>query len=292
MSPARPALLLATLLLAVQPAAAYTEATAYASANEYSLLCSTCSIDFQILGTQEDGGPGATAAFAEVAGAGYAGIAHSLFTGPYALPELSAYAHAEVISPGFPDLHTYFYEALGSASALQQYTYGGAAPETYTITYTLDGEFSLTAADAASLMSVYGGITVYMHPYEPFGEFHPNYGYDYQGDHAELVGTHPFLLTGSVTFTVQPGDIFYVAANLYATADSSHQVEGSADALHTLALEFTSGDASLLTPEAAAVPEPGTLALVGLGLGLVGVRQRARGSGTTLPVPHPRPRLV
>jgi len=199
-------------------------------------------------GTEEDGGPGALEAFAEVAGAGYAGVAHTIFTGPYALPELSAYAFAEVIVPGGTDFRTYFYEAMGSASGLQQYTYGGAAPETYTITYTLDGEFTLTAADAASLMSVYGGITVYSHPYEPFGEVHPNYGYDYQGDHAELVGTHPFLLTGSVTFTVQPGDIFYVYASLYATADSSHQVTGAADALHTLALEFTSGDPSLLTP--------------------------------------------
>ena len=41
-------------------AQAYTSATAFASANEYSLLCSTCSIDFQDLGSDADGGPGAT----------------------------------------------------------------------------------------------------------------------------------------------------------------------------------------------------------------------------------------
>ena len=277
MSLARPALLLLLTFLALaSPAAAYTSVTAYASANEYSLLCSTCSIDFEILGFVEDGGPGAPRADAELSGAGYAGIAHAIFTGPDALPELSAYAFAEVIPPGGADLRTYFYEALGSASALQQYTYGGAAPETYTITYTLDGEFTLTAADAASLMSVYGGVTVYASPYDPYAEVHPTHGYDYSGDHARLIGTHPFLLTGSVTFTVQPGDVFYVAANLYATADSSHQVTGATDALHTLALEFTSGDASLLTAEAVAVPEPGTLALVGLGVGLVGFVRRRR----------------
>ena len=256
-------------------AQAYTSATASASANEYSLLCGTCSIDFQDLGSDADGGPGAAEAHAQLSGGGYAGVGGASFAGPDALPELTAYAFAEMIPPG-TDLRTYFYEVTGSASAIQQYTYLGAGPETYTIEYTLDGEFALSAADAASLMSIYGGVTVYGSPFVPGAEVNPTLDFDYQGESASAIGTAPFSLTGSVEFTVSPGDIVYVAANLFATADSSHEVSGSVDALHTLSLAFTSGNPSLLTPEATAVPEPGTATLLLVGSAILGAARHRR----------------
>jgi hypothetical protein len=258
-------------LLAAAPAGALTSATAFATANEYSLLCSTCSIDFRQLGLVEDGGWGAPSAYANVTGSGHSAIATSTFAGPNALPELGAFAYADIV---IGDLRTYFYEAGSTATGFQQYTYGGAVPETYTITYEIDGVFVLAAMDAASLMSIYGGVTVYGSPYDPYAEVRPTLDYDYVGDQAELAGEDAFDLGGSVTFTVQPGDVFYVSATLFATADSSHEIVGTVDAMHTLSLAFTSGDASLLTPEAAAVPEPATAELVLLGLGFGGAAMR------------------
>jgi hypothetical protein len=265
---------LAALLCSVAlPAGALTSATAYAAANEYTLLCSTCSIDFFDLGSASDGGPGASSAAVNHSGEGYSGIATSTFAGPEALPELGVYAFADEIYDG---LRTHLYEAFASATGLQQYAYGGAAPETYTIAYTIDGEFFLTHDDAASLMSIYGGVTVYGSGYSPGQEVNPTLDYEYSGENAELIGTHDFALAGSVTFTVQPGDVFFVSASLFAIADSSHEVVGSVNALHTLELEFTGGDTSLLTPEAAAVPEPSTAALVLAGLALGGGVLRRR----------------
>jgi hypothetical protein len=265
--------LAATLGVVSAPAGALTSATAYAAASKYTLLCSTCSIDFFDLGSVSDGGPGETSAAVNHSGAGYSGIATSVFAGPEALPELGVYAFADEIYDG---LRTHLYEAFASATGLQQYTYGGAAPETYTITYAIDGEFFLNHDDAASLMSIYGGVTIFGAGYSPGQEVQPTLDYEYSGENAELVGTHDFALAGSVTFTVQPGDVFYVSATLFAIADSSHEVTGSVNALHTLELEFAGGDTALLTPEAAAVPEPGTAALVLAGLALGGGVLRRR----------------
>jgi hypothetical protein len=85
-----------------------------------------------------------------------------------------------------------------------------------------------------------------------------------------------------VTFSVNPGDIFFVRATLDAFADArSQSMFASADASHTLAMNFTRGDTSLLIPAAtsqgSAVPEPAGMLLIGIGgTGLVMAGRRRR----------------
>jgi hypothetical protein len=97
----------------------------------------------------------------------------------------------------------------------------------------------------------------------------------------------PVHLTGDVTFTVNPGDSFFVQATLEAIIDSrSGSVFASADAAHTLAMQFTQGDTSLLTPAAVAAssdaPEPVTTTLLGIGLAVAGLAMRRRGQSAQL----------
>ncbi len=125
-------------------------------------------------------------------------------------------------------------------------------------------------------MEVYGGLTIFGSGYVPGHEVNPVLDFEYSRANASLPTSDPFHLTGSVSFTVDPGDSFYVWANLSAYANASHQVTGSVDALHTLSLSFTTGDTSLLSADVAAVPEPSTLVLVAGGLGL-GAAARRRG---------------
>jgi hypothetical protein len=60
------------------------------------------------------------------------------------------------------------------------------------------------------------------------------------------------LLTGSVTFDIAPGDSFFVAAQMFATADARDvQLVGPravVDAANTLDMRFIAGDTSLLSP--------------------------------------------
>jgi hypothetical protein len=94
-------------------------------------------------------------------------------------------------------------------------------------------------------------------------------------------GVRQVHFTGEVTFTVKPGDDFFVQATLDTFVDSrSQQLAADADASHTFDMSFTQGDASLLIPAAPAtsdVPEPVTTTLFGIGLAGVGLAMRRRG---------------
>lgn len=246
----------------------YVGATVSGSARQYSLICNTCSTESQALPGAVSGGPGYDSAAIDVANPGYAIIGTAGFAGPDALPKLGAYAWADIlIDQSIPK--TFFYQAGASSRALQKYTYSGVISATYQIDYTLDGTFMLGSADAASLMQLSGGLTVYGSGYNPYAEYNPTLDFNYVNDNAKTAGLSSFSLAGSVNFAVNPGDSFYVLGSLNAYANSSHQVVGSVDALNTLGMNFTSGDTSLLTAQISAVPVPGALWLFGSGIGVL-----------------------
>jgi hypothetical protein len=101
-------------------------------------------------------------------------------------------------------------------------------------------------------------------------------GTSFVSDRARLPGAQQFSRSGSVTFAVNPGDAFYVWSALSVTANSSHQIIGSVDALHTLAPRFAAGDTSLLVPAGTALPEPASTGLLAVALMLLAIRMRIR----------------
>lgn len=258
---------------AAQAADPYAGVSASADARYYALVCGTCNVDTGQVFLGSNGGTGAGSAFVEGAGAGWAVTARGDLTGPVSLPDLGAYAFADiVVDPSIPK--TYFYKSAANVAAVQRYDYSGSVAATYTLQYTLEGTFFLAGNDAASLMFATGGFTVYGSNYNPVGEFQGTVlGFDYDTERPSLAGSTPFGHSASVSFTLNPGDAFYVVARLTAYADSSHQVVGTVDALNTLALNFTGGDTTLLVPSVVPEPAPATSLALGLGLLLFAVRR-------------------
>ena len=147
--------------------------------------------------------------------------------------------------------------------------------------FEIEGRFTLSTADAtsrtrspaASRYSVSEG-------FHPVGETHGTVlGSDFVTEHASVAGVSPFSLPGGFSFTVNPGDSFYVLAAMTAVSitNIAHQADGTVDALHTLAGHFTGGDISLLAPATvAAVPEVPILPILAAGLLAMAGRLRRR----------------
>lgn len=97
-------------------------------------------------------------------------------------------------------------------------------------------------------------------------------GFDYT-DFQLLYGTaNPSIdETRTFDFTLQPGESFYIWAQLLATSNSA----GVVDAFSTLTASFS--DTSGLTPAATAVPEAGRLGLVALALVAAALGRRGPG---------------
>lgn len=247
----------------------YAGAQVSATVRDYSLICGTCPTDSHVLFQGETGGPGSASARLGDAGTGWAFSGTAALAGPMALPELGGYAFTDiVVDPSIPK--TFFYKSGVTSQATQRYDYSGGGPQTYRIEYTVEGSFVLGALDAASLMQVLGGLTVYGSNYNPQGEVHGTVlDTSFVGRNASMAGVETFSLNASVSFTVAAGDSFYIWSLLDVYADSSHQVIGSVDAAHTLRMQFTQGDTSLLAPAISAVPEPGLAALWAVGVAVL-----------------------
>jgi hypothetical protein len=156
------------------------------------------------------------------------------------------------------------------------YTYTGTSPTDYTLEYNTNGAIS-----GGPLTEISSGFTVFGKDFKPGQEIEPVLGFTFDhlnGNDTEL----PVHLTGDVTFTVNPGDVFFVQATLTAIADSrSDDLFSLADASHTMDMQFTQGDTSLLIPAVVATadaPEPVSMTLFGSGLAILGLVMRRRRS--------------
>jgi hypothetical protein len=238
----------------------------------YSLgSCSTCPNVGPSL-SESAGGDNVQAASTQyLAGPFFWYASASLASGTY-LPEVKAYAEAQ---PPPPDgQYDFWVNANSTAQARQRFIYEGLVSETYTLEYTVDGTLSGDFESVSAGLGVYGGN--YVPNLE--GEMQvTRKGSDQVWFSAE---THSsFLHTGSITFSLDPGEAFYVTAFLTAQAFwTDATLGGAADASHTLTTAFTAGNTSLLTPVVStSVPEPATglLALAGMA-GAAGARRRRR----------------
>ncbi len=248
-------------------------ATASGRARQFEIVCSTCPNPVTELSSLSDGGFGENTAAVEFSNGNATYDAKAIFTGPNSLPHLGVLASGDiaVLSPG-----ALLYSAGATARATEQYEYVGSAPTEYTLEYNINGAIS-----GGILAEIAGGFAVFGSGFNPNQEVQPELGFTF--DHINGDGTEkPVHLTGSVTFTVNPGDTIFVQSTLDAFVDSrSQQLAAVADASHTLDMSFTEGDASLLIPAATAapisdVPEPVTTTLLGIGLAGVGVVLRRR----------------
>jgi hypothetical protein len=178
--------------------------------------------------------------------------AEAAIVGAQAVPQLRALAVAPV-SEAVPPTAPGRFISTATAEAVQGYEYVGAASDTLTLTVVPEA-----VVTGFGLVSGFVGIFE-ADSFDRLGEFHG----------VNLASTI-FLLDATrnieaepLVFPVDPGDEFYVWAALFATADSREATPSSADAFHTLTMEFD--DPSGLVA-ATAVPEAGGGAVVAWGL--------------------------
>ncbi len=201
------------------------------------------------------GGELATSALVDFTSSSGRGFAEAAFTGDVFAPLLRALGSS-------PAGQTTGGE--GIATAIQRYEFTGAAPEDFSITVTVDADFSLPNAN--SDVEARGRLAVYT-LVDPIFTTDFSTGVlesiqvpaDEQGAVFEVgqVSDNPFFAPGSgfdtdtVNFTLNPGDVLYVFAQLTAKGENG----GVADATSTLTVTFGPTDpVQLLAPSVVPVP--------------------------------------
>jgi hypothetical protein len=282
---ARAWLPLSLALCAVAHAAPGDQAGVFVDGSIHSLfrICSTCPTpsevdDQRTAGGFGSNGPAIASGFDTrgTANASYDGRA--LIVGGSLLPELHAAASAVPgigSHVGFSAPGAYLLSSSASTRAVQYFSYRGAVPETYRISYVIRGGAFGASADDEPLVTVSGGLALFDDGDKLGGELPLGHTVD-RSQKTFTGAAHDFVDGGTVSITVAPGQSFYLSAFLSAGVA---QVDGVADASHSFTSRFTAGDPSLLTAALAASPvdEAPAAALLALGLaGLGAVRWRRR----------------
>lgn len=235
-----------------------------------------------------DGGAGSVTAsttFSGVDGNGAAFADFSDINNYLPIMGVKAYSNAE----GVGDDLTRSSEVSAWATGMHGYTYTGDVTITEGIDIALTGEMGGTTSFgdvelAARVMVVLGtGISDFMTGYSAFDEyvFYDDDGLglvkldsSYRG--IQVMGS-PQTVTDSLSFTLNPGDEFFVWSQLFAQGTRG----GYADGYNTLTMSFVDGTNIIPTPSISGgigeVPVPAAVWLFGSGLiGLIAVARRKK----------------
>ena len=244
----------------------------------FSLSCKATSdnIVTQSKGSLGSRGPEIVDGFAAL-GTGTASFdGRALISGAASVPQLNASASAlpgTGTHAGYAGEGTYFFASSASATGSQYYRYTGAAAELYTMRYTVSGFAGYRAGSNPALVQVSGGLSLFDDGDKLGGEL--PFGGQVDISQLNFNGTaQNFRESASVSITLNPGDSYYMVGFLAANVGLFG--DGTANASHTLEIEFTAGNTALLVPMLQAVPEPSGYALMALGLLLTGLAARRR----------------
>ena len=196
------------------------------------------------------------------------------------------YSSAKTYLPELKALSTSTAGQGGSASAfgVQGYAYEGTATTTLTIDFQLDanvfdsGTFGTESTSASIGVLGLSSVDPSMPVVGPV--YYASFGTWYFENIGTRLGTDSLFVntpngsdTGSIMFTVNPGDVFFVGASLSASSRT-----GIADAFNTFTATFNNPTvASQLTiANATAVPEPSSLILLSVATGCFAALRRRR----------------